>query len=437
MKRCPLLLLLAALFWTCRPPGHDALIFTHIYDPLGGAQGQANTDWLYGRVQLFRSLYPQHPLLMQQAKWDNIDTKIMADYRAGIAHDVVMTSYQLLAKHRLVGDLLDLDPILQWPQGRIEQFSWSPIWDGCVQEGQRLGVPLGTHTRLCVYNKELFRQAGLDPEQPPQTLQQFVEYAQRLTRDLDGDGRTDVWGAAFFLGPSRATLEITFAPLLWHFGGELWDAQSKQACFAGEAGIAAAAFLKDLLTVHKVVPAWCISGTYDDVIMRAFLNQRVAMAWGWGNYWTQALEAEGWIRGCYPPTSDGQAIRAGVFLTPTRQQAQFTNTWTVSLHRLSRWPEQGAQLIDLLLDPQALTLAPDSGLPSQKFMWEQPEYQTPYYKVWFEAVQKGRAMPPTGHYEELVGCVTAALQEILVRDADIRATLQRFQFDYNKRYAGE
>ena len=298
-------------------------------------------------------------------------------------------------------------------------------------------MSLGTHTRLCVFNKELFRQAGLDPERPPQTMEQFLQYAQRLTRDVDGDGRTDIWGASLYLGPSRATLEITFAPLLWHFGGELWDPQSKQACFASSAGIEAASFLRDMLTVHKVIPAWCISGTYDDVVMRAFLNSQVAMAWGWGNYWTQALEAGGWIKGCYPPTANGESLKAGVFLTPTRTQAQFANTWTVSLHALSRWPDQGMQLIDLLLDPQALTLAPDSGLPAQKSMWQRPEYQTPYYKVWYEAVQKGRGMPATGHYEELVGCVTAALQEILVRDADVKKTLLRFQFDYNKRYAGE
>jgi hypothetical protein len=126
-----------------------------------------------------------------------------------------------------------------------------------------------------------------------------------------------------------------------------------------------------------------------------------------------------------------------VFLTPTGCQAQFTNTWTISLHALSRWPDRGMKLIELLIDPQALTLAPDSGLPSQKFMWQKPEYQTPYYKVWFAAVQKGRGMPPTGHYEELVGCVTAAVQEIVVRNSDVSETLTKFQYDYNKRYAGE
>jgi len=421
----------------CHSPEPDELLFTHMYDALGSAQGQANTEWLNDRINVFQRLYPQPLLKLQQVKWDNIDTKVMSDYRAGIRHDVVFTSYQLLAKHRLVGDLADLDPLMNWPAEKVAEFSWSPIWHGCVVNGKRLGLPLGSHARLCVYNKEMFRQAGLDPDKPPQTMDELVQCAQKLTRDLDGDGLIDVWGLGMYLGPSRANLELVFGPLLWHFNGTLWDEKSKRACFASAEGEQTAQFIKALLKTWRVTPPWAISGTYDDVVMRAFFNEKIAIAWGWGSYWIQALEQSGWVTGCHPPTVGAQMPKAGLFITPTHSQTSFTNTWTVSIHSRAKWPEAGMKLIEILMDPIALTKAPDSGLPLEKSMWERPEYQTPFYQTWFQAIEKGRGMPPTGHYEELSGSIVAAMQEILVRDRDIRTTLRKFQEAYNKRYAGE
>jgi ABC-type glycerol-3-phosphate transport system substrate-binding protein len=427
------------LLWllSCRQPAHDKLRFTHVWDSMAGSQGALSVDWVHNRLRALEELHPELGVELEQSKWDAIDTKVMTDYRAGIAHDVVITSPQLLAKHLLVGDLEDLTPYMHWDEEKLREYSWSYAWHDIVLENKRLGLPLGWHSRLCIYNKEMFRQAGLDPERPPQTLDELVAYAKKLTRDIDGDGKTDVWGLAIYIGPSRATLEITFSPLIWHFGGNLWDENSKQAVFASQAGVQAAEFLRDLITKHKVTPRWVLSGTTDDTILRTFLNEKIAMGWGWGSYWTQPLEQAGWLSGCYPPTTDCQMNRAGFFVTPTSSQAQFTNTWTVSMHSLTKWPEISYQLIELLIDPLSLSMSPDAGLPAQLSMWQKPEYQTPYYKIWFEATKKGRGMPPTGHFEELVNTISAALQEIMVNDAPVAPTLLRFQEEYNKRYAGE
>lgn len=42
------------------------------------------------------------------------------------------------------------------------------------------GVPLDVMTIQMVYNKDLYAKAGLDPEQPPTTWEQFVEHARKL-----------------------------------------------------------------------------------------------------------------------------------------------------------------------------------------------------------------------------------------------------------------
>jgi len=53
---------------------------------------------------------------------------------------------------------------------------------------------------------------------------------------------------------------------------------------------------------------------------------------------------------------------------------------------------------------------PDAGLPVRLSLWQRPEYQTEFYKKWFEAVKSGRSMSPTAHYEELATIVSAYIR---------------------------
>ena len=51
----------------------------------------------------------------------------------------------------------------------------------CIYQGEHFCLPWGTDTYALFWNKDLFEDAGLDPEQPPQTLEELAEYAQKLT----------------------------------------------------------------------------------------------------------------------------------------------------------------------------------------------------------------------------------------------------------------
>ncbi len=409
----------------------------HIYDAFGGGDAKENVDWLNNLTAKFKNKFPSFEVELEMARWDQIDAKSMIDYRAGIAHDVVWSSPQHLPKHQLVGDLLDMTPFIKWTQEEIKDFSWNPIWKKCNFNGTRLGIPIGAHTRGLLYRRDYFRDAGLDPDNPPATLEELVDFAKKLTCDTDNDGKIDVWGLGLFLGPSRATAEISFAPLLWHFGGELWDSRKKQAVFASPAGVKAAGFIAALVNEHKIVPRWSISGTYDDVILRPFLKGRYAMVFGWGSYWISVLEDYGFTKNIFPPKPEGTGTKTDFSLIPTKEGAQFTNSWTVSIHKLSRQPEVAFKFIELLAGAESLLAFPDAGLPTRLSIWKRPEYRSRFYKRWQMAIQKGRSMPSTAHYDELVNSAAKALQDIIAKNAPIEKTLLKYQKQFNKRFAGE
>ena len=48
-------------------------------------------------------------------------------------------------------------------------------------EGKLYGLPMDTDARLLFYNKDHFKEAGLDPENPPKKIAELEEVAEKLT----------------------------------------------------------------------------------------------------------------------------------------------------------------------------------------------------------------------------------------------------------------
>ena len=88
-----------------------------------------------------------------------------------------------LASHGLFQPLDGL--IASEPSFRQELF-FPHTWDMVYFDGHIWGVPTTTDTYCLVWNKTAFREAGLDPDRPPETWDEFMEYIVRLT--VRGEG---------------------------------------------------------------------------------------------------------------------------------------------------------------------------------------------------------------------------------------------------------
>ncbi|HEY3412402.1 MAG TPA: ABC transporter substrate-binding protein [Armatimonadota bacterium] len=88
--------------------------------------------------------------------------------------------------------------------------------DQCKYRGHFIGVPLLMDTNALFWNKDAFREAGLDPERPPRTMAELKDYAVRLTlKDRSGDIR-------------RLGLMLPDTTLLcWVFGGDFVDSSGR------------------------------------------------------------------------------------------------------------------------------------------------------------------------------------------------------------------
>lgn len=424
--------------------GKTVIHVAHFYDAMeeGNMTGY---KWFNIVKEGFEKENPDIEVVFDQFKWDEIDVKMMSDYRSGItSHDVTLSTPQFLPQHAAVGTFEDLNPYIQkyWTKKQLETLSWASTYQQGDQNGKQIGIPLGSHSRIALYNKDMFKVAGLDPETPPKTLDELVSDAKKLTIDKNGDGVIDQWGLALALGPDRATIEVTFSPLVWGYGGELFDKTAKKAVFAEEPGVKAATFLWDLLNTYKVVNPSCLVNSYNRSVQDPIIGEKAAIAFGWGSFWANSLEDNGLVKGIVPPSADGKMVKIGVFPYPTGNPNQkgsgFTNSWDVSMYAKSQNKEAAWKFIDYLLTKADLASYSDAGLPIKKSEWEKPEYQSPYFKAYQEAIEDGKPMPESSHYGELADMVAAALQTCMNGSReDIAKTLMNAQNEFNTKYQGQ
>ena len=86
-----------------------------------------------------------------------------------------------------------VEPLNEWfevAEINLEDFFRDPLKQCRSMDGLYLCLPWGGDIDALFWNKDLFKAAGLDPERPPQTMEELVEFAEKLTqRNEEGELR--------------------------------------------------------------------------------------------------------------------------------------------------------------------------------------------------------------------------------------------------------
>ncbi len=202
--------------------------------------------------------------------------KILLALGAGRSpYDVIMVDSSEIATVAELEYVEDMGKYLT----KDEKASFFPVaLDVCSWKGVLRAVPNSLGITLLFYRTDLYQQYGIAG--PPKTWEEFVSIAQKLTLDVNGDGKTDVWGT---LVEAKMTLE----PTVWFFnwlgsaGGDLYDEEGN-VTINNKAGVQALTMLVDLVHKWKVAPPNATAlWTVDAHTM--FSEGKVAMPLSW-NY---------------------------------------------------------------------------------------------------------------------------------------------------------
>jgi len=178
-----------------------------------------------------------------------LSQKLMASIQAKKQPDIAQVFESWASKYIESGVLASLDELIaQDPDfGEDDLADIYPVFrESNTFKGTLYSFPFNKSVRAYFYNKDEFFRAGLDPNYFPETWEEFREYAQKLTRDLDNDGKPDRFGSNFNVN------EWQFINLLHQAGGTILD-EAGNPVLNSQAGIEALSYITDMMFKDKSV----------------------------------------------------------------------------------------------------------------------------------------------------------------------------------------
>lgn len=218
-------------------------------------------------VDTFNKKNPKVKVTMTSMAADDLYSKLPVAVKSGNGPDVAVIHLSHVATVAAGGTLLGLEDVTK--SLGFKQSDFAPaVWQGGIYKGTRYSIPLDMNMLGLFYNKTVLAKAGLDPNSPPQTAQQ---YADALTA-LRKAGMQGQWIDSY------GFMRTHFVSLLHQYGGTEFNAAGDKALWNSEAGVKALTWLQNLIKngdSPKDVGA--------DQYWTAFKNNQTAFVWG-GNW---------------------------------------------------------------------------------------------------------------------------------------------------------
>ncbi|PKO65033.1 MAG: ABC transporter substrate-binding protein [Betaproteobacteria bacterium HGW-Betaproteobacteria-16] len=200
-------------------------------------------------------------------------TKVLTAAKGGDApHIAVMLStdmYTLIDE----GVVVAIDDLLKTPEDKAWLNSFYPgFMQNSQTGGKTWGIPFQRSTIVMYWNKDLFKEAGLDPNRPPQNWNELVDMGQKLTKK-DAAGNVSTYGVQV---PSSGFPYWLFQAFTTQNGVELMNAAGTETYFDKPEVVQALQYWVDLSRKHQIHPSGVVEwGTTP----KDFFERKAAMIW--------------------------------------------------------------------------------------------------------------------------------------------------------------
>lgn len=234
-----------------------------------------------------------------QGNYYDLSAKLQASIASGTSPTLCQMEIARTVQYAQEDTLLDMRSFIE-----ADSFDLTDFQEGLMPYSYNgdevISLPFNRSTPLFYYNKDHFREAGLDPEKGPATWEELKEYAQKLT--IPGER----WGLEC---PIDAWFYEAF---IMQSDSQILSPDNKTIAFNNEAGTAGLHLWKDMIDAGtmKVPPG----KEYDswDVARQDFSNGSVSMAIiGTGDLGTLASMSDIDIGACFLPMNKRYGVPTG------------------------------------------------------------------------------------------------------------------------------
>lgn len=300
----------------------------------------------------------------------------------------------------------------------------------CKQGDLILCLPWGTDAYALFWNKDLFEAAGLDPEKPPSTMEELVEYAEKLTI-VGADGSIEQVG---FIPDHSWSHTDLYAR---NFGGFWYNDDGSALTVNSQAMIDALTWQQQFYTKYGVENIQAFSSGFGEYGSpdAPFYAGKVAMMvegeWQVGPNFIPKLKPElNYGVAAFPPPAD-HPERAGTIVN--QGTAVVIPSGAVD-------KEASAKLLAWMMTPAIVAeeFCFNSNLPTSKKAAEDPCFKElgEKFQVFVDlmASENAYAMLTTPISFELNDALGSAEEAILYTGADPKETLDAVQAEFEPKF---
>lgn len=223
-----------------------------------------NGKYLRGLIEQFNAANPNIEVQMNAIPWDEYYQKVPQAVSSGEGPVIGIMHTDTLGTNAARNVIVPLEADMVASLG-LQESDFDPrVWNAGMYNSQRYGIPLDVHPFGLYYNKGVFEQAGLDPNKPPQTGDEYLSaLAQLKEKGIQGGWVTPLQSGA-----------LMFHSLLWQFGGDLYNAALTEVTWNSDAGVKALTWMVDL-----VKQGYSPQNVGADAEVISFKNNQNAFLW--------------------------------------------------------------------------------------------------------------------------------------------------------------
>ncbi len=307
---------------------------TEDFDTVGHCNSIVPTDYKGKLTMWYQSIAESDPIIMHQ-NYDDFWAAFKATY-PNIELDAQGIDYNtLLDKFRtaLLGNAGPMVIRLQIlggaefaSKGYFEElkpedvgYSSEDFWPGALKsvkwDGVDYGIPTNNETMAFIWNADIFKRAGLDPEKAPATWDDVVSYSKQIHDKLG------ISGYGLVAKQNAGNTPYRFMPQLWAFGGGALDEAAPDPRYHdvwlnSPASKAALQASYDMYVRDKSVPASALTNTQAEN-QAPFISGQLAMVISHPSEYARMLDLASKATGTDKATADAVVANMRYGLIPT------------------------------------------------------------------------------------------------------------------------
>jgi len=224
-------------------------------------------------VKNFEDEYPNIKVELDAVSVNDKIDKFVTQTRGGNPPDVVRILTTDVPGFVDMGLLNPLDEFVEANGGKELTNQYNQFLINAMTINDKLyGLPHEGDALVIYYNTEIFEDAGLDPDNPPETWEEFIDASKAITNSAENR-----WAFGMLAHPSIANIWMQS----WYLANDsnFFNEDYTDTLIDSKKGIEALKFYTELYTKHGVIPPGPTDVDYS-AALNLFAEERVAMIVG-------------------------------------------------------------------------------------------------------------------------------------------------------------